>query len=82
MQVPDALLDAMRRAECIRIDTPQPLRLLLLKDEYPESVTAYLIEGERYEIGAGLSPAVDAAVDRLVDLLLAKLGPEPAETAP
>jgi Ni,Fe-hydrogenase maturation factor len=54
----------------------------LLKDEYPESVTAYLIEGERYEIGAGLSPAVDAAVDRLVDLLLAKLGPEPAETAP
>lgn len=54
----------------------------LLKDEYPESVTAYLIEGERYEIGAGLSPAVDAAVDRLVDLLLAKLGPEPAKTAP
>jgi len=35
LQVPDALLDAMRRAECIRIDTPQPLRLLLLKDEYP-----------------------------------------------
>ena len=25
----------MRRAECIRIDTPQPLRLNLLKDEYP-----------------------------------------------
>jgi len=53
----------------------------LLKDDYPENVTAYLIEGERYEIGEGLSPAVDKAVDRLVDLLLEKLGPEPAEAA-
>ena len=53
----------------------------LLKDEYPENVTAYLIEGERYEIGEGLSPAVDMAVNRLVDLLLEKLGPQPAEAA-
>ena len=51
----------------------------LLKDDYPANVTAYLIEGERYEIGDGLSPAVDAAVDRLVDLLLAKVGAEPAK---
>ena len=50
----------------------------LLKDEYPENVTAYLIEGERYEIGEGLSPAVDKAVDRLVDLLLEKLKPQSA----
>jgi tRNA 2-selenouridine synthase len=34
LQVPDALLDAMRRAECIRVDTPQALRVELLKDEY------------------------------------------------
>jgi len=47
----------------------------LLKDEYPGKVTAYLIEGARYEIGEGLSPAVDAAVDRLVVRLLATLGP-------
>jgi hydrogenase maturation protease len=53
----------------------------LLKDDYPANVTAYLIEGERYEIGDGLSPAVDAAVDRLVDLLLAKVGAEPAKAA-
>ena len=53
----------------------------LLKDDYPANVTAYLIEGERYEIGDGLSPAVDAAVDRLVDLLLAKVGAEPAKPA-
>lgn len=53
----------------------------LLKDDYPANVTAYLIEGERYELGEGLSPAVDAAVERLVDLLLAKLaaGPQLAE---
>jgi len=54
----------------------------LLKDEYPEAVTAYLVEGERYEVGEGLSPRVDAAVDRLVDLLLLKLGPDPAGAAP
>jgi len=47
----------------------------LLKDEYPADVTAYLIEGERFEVGEPLSPRVDAAVDRLVDLLLAGLAP-------
>ena len=51
----------------------------LLKDEYPERVTAYLIEGARYEIGEGLSPPVAAAVDHLVDRLLATLGPDPVE---
>ena len=34
VQVPDALLAAMRTAECIRVDTPLPLRIALLKDEY------------------------------------------------
>jgi hypothetical protein len=42
---------------------------------------AYLIEGERYEIGEGLSPAVDKAVDRLIDLLLEKLAPPSAGAA-
>lgn len=45
----------------------------VLKDDYPADVVAYLIEGERFDVGEGLSPKVDAAVDRLVDLLLAKL---------
>lgn len=55
----------------------------LLKDEYPAKVTAYLIEGARFEVGEPLSPAVDAAVDRLADLLLARLaGPEAAESQP
>jgi tRNA 2-selenouridine synthase len=34
VQVPDALLAAMRNTECVRIDTPTPLRIALLKDEY------------------------------------------------
>jgi hypothetical protein len=38
-------------------------------------VTAYLIEGERFEAGEALSPPVDAAVDRLVEILFAKLAP-------
>lgn len=54
----------------------------LLKDEYPAQVTAYLIEGAAYEVGAPLSPTVDRAVDQLVNLLLRRLGPEPAEAPP
>ncbi len=51
----------------------------LLKDDYPEDVTAYLIEGENFEVGEGLSPAVDRAVDQLVDRLLERLGTRPVE---
>ncbi len=46
----------------------------LLKDEYPTTVTAYLIEVAQTTIGEPLSPPVDAAVDRLVRRLLAQLG--------
>jgi tRNA 2-selenouridine synthase len=34
IQVSEALLVAMRTAECIRVDTPRALRIALLKDEY------------------------------------------------
>jgi tRNA 2-selenouridine synthase len=34
VQVPDALLAAMRAADCVSVETPQPLRVALLKDEY------------------------------------------------
>jgi tRNA 2-selenouridine synthase len=34
VQIPDALLDAMRNAACIRVVLPRPLRIELLKDEY------------------------------------------------
>ncbi|MEP7010091.1 MAG: hydrogenase maturation protease [Acidobacteriota bacterium] len=45
----------------------------LLKDEYPQKITAYLIEAESLELGAPLSPPVDAAMRRLAPLLLAEL---------
>lgn len=34
VQLPDALLFAMRAAECIVVETPTPLRVALLKDDY------------------------------------------------
>jgi tRNA 2-selenouridine synthase len=34
VQLPDALLAAMRAAECVRLALPQPLRVELLKSEY------------------------------------------------
>ena len=45
----------------------------LLKDDYPERVTVYLIEGEQFGVGEPLSAAVEPAVDRLVERLLTVL---------
>ena len=38
----------------------------LLKDDYPQKITVYLVEGEDFEVGASLSPAVNKAIDKLV----------------
>lgn len=43
----------------------------LLKDEYPTEVVVYLVEAASFEMGAPLTPVVDAAIDRLVEHLLA-----------
>jgi hydrogenase maturation protease len=45
----------------------------LLGEDYPTRVTAYLVEGERFDVGMGLSAAVDAALDRLADLVHGRL---------
>ena len=45
----------------------------LLKDDYPETITVYLIEGAHFTVGEALSPPVEAAMHRLGDLLLAEL---------
>lgn len=45
----------------------------LLKDEYPDQVEVWLIEGEAYEPGAPLTEAVDRAVDAVADRLLREL---------
>ena len=39
VQVADALLAAMRAAACVRVDTPRPLRVALLKEEYAHFLT-------------------------------------------
>lgn len=49
----------------------------LLKDEHPEVVDVFLVEAAGFELGAPLTPAVDAATDRLLDLLLHELAPGP-----
>ena len=54
----------------------------LLGSGYPASVTAYLIEGAGFEAGDGLSPAVDAAIDRLADLLVARFTARRADPNP
>lgn len=46
----------------------------LLKEDYPDRVTVYLIEGEDFEVGEKLSPSVDAAIDKLVDRLFEVIG--------
>jgi hydrogenase maturation protease len=49
----------------IRWDHAIALGRRLLAEDYPRRVTAYLIEGRQFEIGASLSPEVDRAVSRL-----------------
>lgn len=42
----------------------------LLGDDYPEDVTVYLVEGSSFDLGAPLSPAVQAAVERVADAIV------------
>jgi hydrogenase maturation protease len=41
----------------------------LLKDEYPPEVTVWLVEGESFEAGEALTPAVQAAVEQIADAI-------------
>lgn len=45
----------------------------LLKDDYPEEVTVYLVEGESFEVGAPLSPAVQESVERIADAIVSDI---------
>ncbi len=45
----------------------------LLKDEYPEDITVYLIEAACIDFGAPLSPPVEAAMHELLDRLIEEL---------
>ncbi|MCA9261641.1 MAG: hydrogenase maturation protease [Planctomycetales bacterium] len=48
----------------------------LLKGDYPDKVTAFLIEGEKFGVGDPLSEAVNQSVDRLVERLFRLIGRE------
>ncbi len=48
----------------------------LLKDDYPDLITVYLIEGQNYGVGDELSLPVDEAIDKLVDRLMLLLNNE------
>jgi hydrogenase maturation protease len=45
----------------------------LLKEEYPTNITVYLIEGECFEFGAMLTPAVAGRMEALAQMLVASL---------
>ena len=45
----------------------------LLKEDYPTEIVVYLVEAGGLEMGAPLTPAVDATVDRLVEHLVGEL---------
>ncbi|MEZ6096827.1 MAG: hydrogenase maturation protease [Pirellulaceae bacterium] len=46
----------------------------LLKEDYPQKITVYLIEGDSFQIGETLSESVDRAIDQLVDRLFDQIG--------
>jgi len=46
----------------------------LLKDDYPDEITVWLVEGGSFEIGAPLSEPVQAAVARVADAIVAEVG--------
>lgn len=53
----------------------------LLKEDYPERVTVFLIEGADFEFGEMLSPAVDEGIDRLVERLFHVISDQASESA-
>lgn len=50
----------------------------LLREGRPERVSAILIEGATFDVGAALSPEVDRAIDVVVDRLGDRFAPEAA----
>lgn len=44
----------------------------LLGPLMPENIEVYLIEGERFEFGEGLTAVVDAAIDEVAELIVAE----------
>ena len=45
----------------------------LLKDEFPDDVTVYLVEGKSFELGDALTPPVQASIERIADAIMDQL---------
>jgi len=79
VQMPEALLQAIRASDCVHIDTPQELRVALLKEEYqhflgdPESLTAKLARLEPLFGPAVVADWASAAAYGGFDSLVAEL---------
>ncbi len=52
-----------------RWDQALGFAMWLLKDEYPDDVTVWLVEGQSFEPGDVLSPPVQASVERIADAI-------------
>ncbi|MDI3328072.1 MAG: hydrogenase maturation protease [Alicyclobacillaceae bacterium] len=51
----------------------------MLKDRFPKKVTVFLVEAETLDPGFGLSPPVEAAMERLAAELMRRFGGETRE---
>ena len=65
-------LEALGNLHSFRWDHAISFGRWLLKDEYPERVTAFLIEAATTDPGMELSDPVRDAMERLIDLLLVR----------
>lgn len=67
-------LEALGNLHSFRWDHAIAFGHWLLKEEYPEQVTVFLIEAETTAPGMELSEPVTRAMHRLLDLLLERFG--------
>lgn len=83
-QVPGAELEQLPPLEGINLhafrwDHALAFGRWLLKDDYPRRITVYLIEGECFEHGEPLSPAVYQQMQSLAQRLIAQVASEAGE---
>ena len=68
-------LEACGNLHVFRWDHAIAFARWLLKDEFPDSITVFLIEAENTAPGMELSAPVTGAMHRLIDLLIERLTP-------
>ena len=66
-------LVAFARGSTHAFGIAEAVELARILGRLPRHLVVYLVEGERFDIGARLSPAVNDAVDRVAENILAEL---------